>query len=77
MTGIPKAMVCAILSVDGAYKRTLAGNPKRVTRVVAAVGFLSHCLSSPLPYATHCITVNKIFPSFHPIINLHTNLCIY
>ena len=44
---------------DGAYKRTLAVNRKRVAHVAAA-GFLSRYLNGPLPYVQHHITVNKM-----------------
>ena len=44
---------------DGAYKRTLAVNQKRVAHVTAA-GFLYHYLNGPLPYVRRHITVNKM-----------------
>ena len=58
-TGVTKAMVCAILSVDVAYKRTLAVISEKVAHVVAA-GFLSRYLSGPLPYVRRHVTVNKM-----------------
>ena len=48
-TVLTKAVVCDMLS-DGAYKRTLAVNRKRIAHVVAAAGFLSSYLSGPLLY---------------------------
>ena len=48
-TVLTKAVVCDMLS-DGAYKRTLAVNRKRIANAVAAAGFFSNYLSGPLPY---------------------------
>ena len=44
---------------DGTYKRTLAAD-MYVAHVVAAAGFLSHCLNGYIPYARRHITVNKM-----------------
>ena len=60
---------------DGAYKRTLAVNSKKVAHVAAA-GFLSHYLSGPLSCVRRHISIklnelsaslNKTFPSFLPV----------
>ena len=50
---------------DGAYKRTLPANRKRVAHV-AAVGFLSRYLSGPLPYVRrHIIYYSFILPLYY------------
>ena len=59
MTGVTKLWYVQSCLWDGAYKRTLAVNWKRVAHV-AAVGFISRYLNGPLPYVRHHITVNKM-----------------
>ena len=35
---------------DGAYKKSLAANKKKIAHIVTAAGFLSRYLNGPLPY---------------------------
>ena len=43
-------MVCVILSVGWCIQKNHCCQSKRVAHVVVAAGFLSNCLSGPLPY---------------------------
>ena len=42
---------------DGAFKRSLAANLKKVAHGLVTLGFLSHYLSGPLPYVVESIVV--------------------
>ena len=69
-------MVCAILSLGWGIEKIPCCYSERVAHVVAAVGFLSHCLGGPLLYIQRHISINKMlstllnktFPSFFIII---------
>ena len=56
MTGVTKAVVCAILSMGWCIKK----NPCCYSERVAAVGFLSRYLNGSLPYVRRYITLNKM-----------------
>ena len=60
ITGVTKAAVCIILYWDGAYKRPLAANRKKVAHAVASIGLLIRYMNGPLPYVWRHITVRKM-----------------
>ena len=76
MTGITKAVVCAILSVDGAYKRTGKSSLCGGSRFSLSISEWSFTIC-PMPYNHKqnvlCASLNKKMSSFHP----HCYCCYY